>query len=197
FPKNEEDKDKEEKEEEEEDEEDEDKENQDNNSPRSMTSVGTGLNGGDDLNSGASFAEGRRDPTMDVMALKDSVMTNTFFGNDSVALDLVSSLSIFGGDFTTFVRHGHATSEEDSTSTSVNVDHMQQELAHYELLQMDALDQHGQPTLGLLTEAAPPSRRPIRLRMLNLIMRRNRNPTQIYMTKKFMMIQQEQYWILS
>ncbi|KAF9994467.1 hypothetical protein BGZ65_009899, partial [Modicella reniformis] len=112
----------------------------------STTSVGTGLND-DNLDSGASFAEGRRDPTMDVMALKDSVMTDAFFGNDSMALEQVSSLSIFGGDFTTSVRHGHATSEEDSISTSVNMDDMQQELPHdNDLLQLDALDQHDQPS---------------------------------------------------
>ncbi|KAF9946145.1 hypothetical protein BGZ65_010024 [Modicella reniformis] len=92
----------------------------------STTSVGTGLNDGGDLNSDASFAEGRRDPTMDVMALKDSLMSDVFFGNDSVAISLPSS----------------DMAEKDSTSTGVNMDDMQQELTHDDLLQMDALDQH-------------------------------------------------------
>ncbi|KAK3812170.1 MAG: hypothetical protein J3Q66DRAFT_349584 [Benniella sp.] len=120
------------------------------------TSIGTALN--HDLDLGT--IPDSHDPITNVVALKDTVLTDTFFGSDSISVDQVPSLSIFGEDFALSIRQSQAASEDD-VSADVNLESIgslsahsqQQEVAHDNPLHDNDLGYDDHSPTAPLTEA--------------------------------------------
>lgn len=112
------------------------------------------------------FTVDGRDPITGVVALKDSRKMDAFFGSTCMTVDQVSSLSIFGGDFASSIRHCHDS--EDTMSTGVDLNgqesldtHKQQEVPHDDLLQDSYLEHHDQSSTVSTTVAYPASNVPL------------------------------------
>jgi hypothetical protein len=116
------------------------------------TSIGTALN--HDLDLGT--IPDSHDPIANVAALKDTALMDTFFGSDSISVDQVPSLSIFGEDFALSIRQSQAASKDD-VSADANLDsigslsthNQQQEVAHDDLLHDNDLGYDHSPTAPL------------------------------------------------